>query len=313
MMRNMRKRSRREFLRAGAAGALALPFLRESARAGSGELPFVVIGDWGWDGDFKQKDVALRMGKAAALSGSRFVISVGDNFYQDGVASVGDPHFHASFEDIYTAPSLQTPWYPVLGNHDYRGKVDAQIAYSAGNPRWRLPARYYTRTETLPGGEAVDFFFLDTSPFVTRYLGTNTRIDGQDPKSQRAWFEAALAKSTARWKIVVAHHPVFSGGRDHGSTVELMRDVKPLLDRYRVSAYFFGHDHDLQHIVVDGVSYFGCGAGADARPTSMIDGSRFASDHPGFFTGQVAGDSLRFAFIDYSGETLYRGEAAARA
>ena len=71
MMRNMRKRSRREFLRAGAAGALALPFLRESARAGSGELPFVVIGDWGWDGDFKQKDVALRMGTAAALARQR--------------------------------------------------------------------------------------------------------------------------------------------------------------------------------------------------------------------------------------------------
>jgi acid phosphatase len=300
-------------LKAGAAGALALPFLGQVARAAAEALPFVVVGDWGWDGDFKQKDVASEMGRAAAASGSKFVISVGDNFYQDGVASVDDPHFHASFEDIYTAPGLQTPWYPVLGNHDYRGNVEAQIAYSGSSSRWRLPARYYTRTETLAGGGNVDFFCLDTSPFVTRYLGTNTKIDGQDPKAQLAWFERALAQSSARWKIVVAHHPVYSGGRDHGSTVELIRDVKPLLDRYHVSAYFFGHDHDLQHIVVDGVSYFGCGAGADARPTAMIDGSRFASDRPGFFTGQIAGDSLRFAFIDYTGATLYRGQSPVRA
>jgi acid phosphatase len=309
----MRPFSRREVLRAGAGAAAALPFLWQGAQAADGELPFLVVGDWGFDGALKQRDVAGQMGKAATASGSRFVISVGDNFYQDGVASVSDPHFRASFEDIYAAPSLQTPWHLALGNHDYRGDVDAEIAYSAGNSRWRMPARYYARTETLPGGEAVDFFFLDTSPFVQRYRGTNTRIDGQDPKAQLAWFEAALAKSTARWKIVVGHHPVFSGGRDHGSTVELMRDVRPLLDRYGVSAYFFGHDHDLQHIVVNGVSYFGCGAGADSRPTSMIDGSRFASDHPGFFTGRVSGDRLSFAFIDHTGATLYQAESPVRA
>ena len=307
------KPSRRDVLKSGVGGVLALPFLGEAARADTGALPFLVVGDWGWDGAFKQREVAAQMGSEAARSGSKFVISVGDNFYQRGVESAADPHFRSSFEDIYVAPSLQTPWYPVLGNHDYRGNVDAQIAYSAVSSRWRMPARYYKRAEALPDGGAVDFIFLDTSPFVARYRGTDVRIDGQDPKAQLSWFESALSQSTARWKIVVGHHPVFSGGRDHGSTVELMRDVKPLLDRHGVTAYFFGHDHDLQHIVVDGVHYIGCGAGANARPTSMITGSRFASDHPGFFSGQIAGDTLRFAFIGDAGETLYRAEAPVRA
>jgi acid phosphatase len=305
--------SRRDVLQGGIAGVAALPFLGRGAVAAAGDLPFVVVGDWGFDGGLRQRDVARQMGKAAADSGSRFVISVGDNFYQDGVASVGDPHFRASFEDIYDAPSLQTPWHVALGNHDYRGNVDAQIAYSATSPRWGLPARCYARSEALPDGGSVDFFFLDTSPFVERYRGSNTRIDDQDPKAQLAWFHAALARSTARWKIVVGHHPVFSGGRDHGSTVELMRDVRPLLDQYGVSAYFFGHDHDLQHIVVNGVSYIGCGAGADSRPTSMIDGSRFASDHPGFFAGRIAGDRLSFSFVDYAGATIYQAESPVRA
>jgi acid phosphatase len=304
--------TRRAILQGGAGALFTLPFLGQSAQAASEGLPFVVVGDWGWDGDFKQRDVADQMGKEAARSGSRFVISVGDNFYQDGVGSVSDPHFQGSFEKIYTAASLQTPWYPVLGNHDYRGSVEAQIAYSADSARWRMPARYHMRSEALPGGGAADFFFIDTSPFVARYRGSNTRIDDQDPKAQLAWFEAALVRSSARWKIVVGHHPVYSGGRDHGSTAELLRDVRPLLERHGVSAYFFGHDHDLQHIVMDGIHHFGCGAGADARPTSMIAGSRFAGDHPGFFAGQIVGDVLRFAFIGATGETLYRAEAAIR-
>jgi tartrate-resistant acid phosphatase type 5 len=305
--------SRRDVLKAGAGAALTLPLLGKSALADAAELPFLVLGDWGRDGAYKQRDVADQMGKAATANGGRFVLAVGDNFYEDGVQSVDDPHFRASFEDVYTAESLQTPWYAIAGNHDYHGNVDAQIAYSGKSTRWHMPARYYTRSEALAAGGVADFFFLDTSPFVTHYLGSKTKIDGQDPKAQLAWFEAALKQSTARWKIVSAHHPVFSGGSDHGNTAELIRDVKPLLERYGVTAYFFGHDHDLQHIVVNGVNYFGCGAGAETRPTSMIDGSRFASDHPGFFSGQIAGDTLRFTFIDYTGATIYQGESPVRA
>ena len=40
-----------------------------------------------------------------------FVISTGDNFYDDGLTGVDDPAFYESFVDIYTAPSLQKIWY----------------------------------------------------------------------------------------------------------------------------------------------------------------------------------------------------------
>jgi acid phosphatase len=307
--KGLRYLSRRTVLRAGIRTVAALPFLRGGrALAAEGELPFLVVGDWGRYGGLKQRDIARQMGREAAAIGSRFVLSVGDNFYETGVASVDDPHFQASFEQVYDARSLQTPWYIALGNHDYKGNVEAQVAYSGKSTRWHMPARYFTQSRMLPDGEALDLFFLDTCPFVARYRGTDVRIEGQDSRAQLAWLEAALAKSTARWKLAVGHHPVFSGGRDHGSTPELIRDVKPLLERFGVHAYFFGHDHDLQHIVVNGVSYIGCGAGSDSRPTSKIDGSRFAGDRPGFFSGRFSADALRFSFIDYSGETLYRAE-----
>ena len=40
-----------------------------------------------------------------------FVISTGDNFYEDGLTGVNDAAFYESFVDIYTAPSLQKQWY----------------------------------------------------------------------------------------------------------------------------------------------------------------------------------------------------------
>ena len=40
-----------------------------------------------------------------------FVISTGDNFYDDGLTGVDDPAFYESFSNIYTAPSLHKQWY----------------------------------------------------------------------------------------------------------------------------------------------------------------------------------------------------------
>ena len=55
------------------------------------------------------------MGKVAEDVSIDMVVSTGDNFLDDGLASVDDKTFHESFVDVYTAKSLQKPWY--LGKH----------------------------------------------------------------------------------------------------------------------------------------------------------------------------------------------------
>lgn len=40
-----------------------------------------------------------------------FVVSTGDNFYDDGLTGEHDPNFEESFSKIYTAKSLQKQWY----------------------------------------------------------------------------------------------------------------------------------------------------------------------------------------------------------
>src|SRR4051794_17600509 len=85
-----------------------------TARADAAPVAFLALGDWGRRGERRQRDVAVAMGGAAAELDSRFVLSAGDNFYPGGVQSADDSHWKESFEDVYTAAALQTPWFAAL-------------------------------------------------------------------------------------------------------------------------------------------------------------------------------------------------------
>ncbi len=250
------------------------------------------------------------MGLAAGQIGSRFVVSVGDNFYENGVQSARDPQWKSSFEDVYTAPSLRTPWYTVLGNHDYRGAPQAQLDYAAGNARWRMPSRYYKLAGVEVGAPQVDLFFIDSSPLVHQYRenveGAIARnVASQDVATQLAWLDRELGASRAPWKLVFGHHTIYSGGSAHGNTVELVQLVKPLLERHGVQAYINGHEHDLQHIRVGGVDYICTGAGSEVRPTGRIPGTLFALSRSGFAAFRVGPERLDIEFRDFAGASVY--------
>jgi tartrate-resistant acid phosphatase type 5 len=296
--------SRRSFLAAATALILAPPRL---AQAAASDPTFLVLGDWGM-GTSEQRKVAAQMAKSAEAIGARFVISTGDNFYPDGVASVEDVRWKTSFEDVYAAPALMIRWYIALGNHDHKGNVEAQVAYTKRSSRWRLPATYYKHTEMLADGSAADFFFIDSHVVRNGYRRSWGRSDGD---AQMIWLERELAASTARWKIAVGHHPVFSGGK-HGNTEALVVLLKPLLERYGVQAYLNGHDHDLQHLVVGRVHYLTSGAGAKPRPAKPVAGTRFVmGERLGFMTARLAPHALDIEFIDDEGTPLYRASIPA--
>ncbi|MEO7992031.1 MAG: metallophosphoesterase, partial [Chryseolinea sp.] len=106
---------------------------------------FLIVGDWGRNGQGDTQDVADWMGVAANQVNAKFVISTGDNFYCCGVASTEDYQWVSSFENVFRSHSLQIPWYVTLGNHDYQGNVQAQIDYGKKNQRWKMPDRYFTK------------------------------------------------------------------------------------------------------------------------------------------------------------------------
>ena len=82
-------------------------------------------------------------------------------------------------------------------------------------------------------------------------------------EQQLAWIEKQLVSSVADWLIVVGHYPVYSVSY-HGPTRKLVDSLLPMMEKTGVAGYFAGHDHDLQHISVEGscVDHYLSGAGA---------------------------------------------------
>jgi tartrate-resistant acid phosphatase type 5 len=310
------KQTRREFVRTifvasqVAVASRFLPVNLFARSTSSNALNFLVLGDWGRQGELDQREVAAQMGIAAQNLSARFIISVGDNFYEDGVASTTDGHWKKSFEEVYTAPSLQVPWNVILGNHDYHADCDAQIAYSKMSARWRMPARYYVQSHSLDDNTTADFFYLDTTPMIKVYRKSgfegkvHENVASQDVPKQLAWFKSALAASTAQWKIVFAHHPIYSGG-EHGDQPEMIESVLPLLQEHNVHAYFNGHDHDLQHLRAGDINLFCTGAGSSVRPTKEIEYTKFAESRSGFTTVSLRPDKMDIGMIDYRGNVVY--------
>lgn len=132
---------------------------------------FLVVGDFGRDGFCCQRDVALEMARAASTLNADFAVNVGDAFYEYGLLSPEEEQVRTTFEDVYNVfPSLaKIPFYSVLGNHEYRGSVEAVMALDrlrrkSGN--FVMPKRYY---DFLSPDGALHVFVLDTSPMIEAY------------------------------------------------------------------------------------------------------------------------------------------------
>ncbi|MCL7987231.1 metallophosphoesterase [Sphingobacterium sp. lm-10] len=283
---------------------------------------FVVVGDFGRVGDYYQRDVAREMGHATVVLDADFILSVGDNFYPDGVESTRDYHWISSFEEIYKDPSLYRSWYVALGNHDYRGSVQAQIDYSKVSRRWNMPDRYYSKTFELKHGKKLQMIVIDTNPFIKSYHKNPEKyleITEQDTAAQRQWLEKELANTdpSIAWKVVVGHHPMYSGGGRKVSTdtKDFEAQFADLFDRYQVDAYICGHEHDLQIIKPEGryTTQYLSGAGSEVRQSGEREGTLFAATEPGFMTFSVVDDQLTVHVVkadSTGGEVLYQHHAS---
>jgi len=275
-------------------------------------LNFAVIGDWGRKGRTDQMEVSQQMGLACKKAAATFVISLGDNFYEVGVKDATDPQFQESYENVYTADSLKVPWYVILGNHDYCGNCDAQLEFAKTHSRWGMPARYYSQVHNVDPATKVEIFYIDTSPFILAYqhhalIAPN--IATQNTAEQLAWLDKALAASTAQWKLVMGHHPIYSSGLAHGNQPEMIEHLLPLLQKHRVHAYFAGHDHDLEYLKVGDLNLIISGAGSEHREVKHPNTSPFSRSVSGFVMTSLTADILHLQFIDNNGNLLYTAAA----
>jgi tartrate-resistant acid phosphatase type 5 len=276
-------------------------------------LHFVVIGDWGRNGENYQKEVAAGMGKAAHDLDALFVIATGDNFYPYGVNSTQDYHWINSFETIYRAQSLHVKWYPVLGNHDYISNPQAQVDYTKISSRWTMPARYYSKKFFINGdtSQGVLIVFMDTDPLEKKMRGgklDSIKYPAGGAEAQIAWLESILSDNSVKWKMVVGHHPLYTGGWRHNSpdTKNMLGLLEPVFKKYNVDVYIAGHEHHLEYYKPEGKThYIISGAGSEARPAFITPtGTRFIAAQQGFCTFSVTRDNLLVQFINHKDQII---------
>lgn len=272
------------------------------------DIHFIAVGDWGRNGEYDQIAVAKQMGDWAKNNPNNFVISVGDNFYPRGVVSETDPLWHYSFENIYTAHSLQCDWYPILGNHDYGSQPEAQVRYSKVSRRWNMPSLYYKKEFALGNAnEKVLMLMIDTDPM----LHENRK---QQVTEQMIWINENLKNASAdvKWKIVVGHHPYYTVGPriKNYDTLTVREKLAPVFEEHKVDVYLSGHDHSLQHLKPEGFTHqFITGAGSELTEVSTgIPYSRFQASEHGFMYFAINDKKINIKAINASGKVLYQTE-----
>src|SRR6266508_2277325 len=155
-----------------------------------------------------------------------------------------------------------------------------------------------------PDGDGLaEFFMIDSTAF---------------DMAQAGWLEGVLKESTAKWKIAVFHHPIYSSAGEHGSDLGLRGRIEPLLTRYGVNVVLSGHDHVYERVKPQqGVQYFVTGAGGKVRHGDVNMRSPFRAmsyDQDNHYLQMVIEDQqINFQTIARSGAVIDRGAITPRA
>jgi tartrate-resistant acid phosphatase type 5 len=303
------------------SAALALNVRRDlvAADISKTDLHLMMIGDFGSQQE-PQSAVARAMQRYVGTTEIKpaGLWLVGDNFYSKMEGGVKSKRWKTGFDDMYPASVFPGPCWAVLGNHDYHdnaGGEKTQLAYAkTPGTRWTMPAKWYRFD--LPGADGkplVTFYCLDSNLRAVSG-GTNAK-DGKkknsltedEEKAQLAWLREEMKKPAAPFKVAVAHHPLYSNG-SHGDTKALIAEWGDLFEEHGVHAYLCGHDHDLQHLELEGrKTSFILSGGGGARVRALKNARKmpYGKDIYGFTHIQINAERLLFRHIDANGKEVH--------
>jgi hypothetical protein len=200
-----------------------------TAQAATGIL---AVGDFGVGGT-TEREMGVAMKRFAANHpAAALMVTLGDNDYTERPRA-----FHRNWTASFGwLASAGLGVAGTLGNHDIR--VDGgRYEYDELD----MPRAHYRRS-----AGNVTFFILNSN-----------RVNSV----QTEWLKKVLPASTAKWKIVVFHHPAWTCG-GYRSNTAIVQTWVPLFERYGIQLVLNGHDHNYQRFAPrHGVRYIVHGGG----------------------------------------------------
>jgi len=216
-----------------------------------------------------------------------FVVQTGD-MVEDGANNSLWPIFF----DIERELLRQAAFFPSLGNHEHNAQD------------------YY---DFFPGTRAYYSFNWGNAHFavinsdIGNAAATKLEKDAFWAEQTR-WLEQDLAATqAAEYRFVVAHHPPFTAVASRQGNNPHMTALTPMFEKYHVSAGLFGHDHNYQHYLKNGVHYLIAGGGGaplydvDKPPRDILQKVERIEN---FVKVSVDGKTAHFQAIAIDGRTL---------
>ena len=251
----------------------------------AGEEPyrFVVYGDTRSRHELHRRVIQAMIARGAP----DFVVHTGDL-----VADGNDNSQWPVFFDIERDLLRQTVFFPALGNHE-RNSPEYYQYFQVTKP-------YYS-------------FDWGNGHFIV--LNSDVENVAENPATRDAfwaeqtrWLEDDLAShQNAVYRFVIAHHPPFTAVARRQNENPRMTALVPLFEKYRVTAGFFGHDHNYQRYLKNGVHYLITGGGGAPlydvdKPPQGITQKVASTEH--FVTVSVEGKKARIEAITLDGREL---------
>lgn len=244
-----------------------------------------------------------------------------DSYYKEDskdAFSIKSKRWQTDIEEMYPRSIFPGPQWAVLGNHDYHDNIGGekvQLAYAKQEGvRWHMPEKWY-RVDLGSPEPLVTFLAVDTNfPAIS---GTPSKknprpqhhMGKRDHAKQTAWLKAELAKPRAPFTVVVGHHPLYSNGI-HRDTKPLIEEWGNLFQEHKVHAYLCGHDHDMQHLELEGLfTSFILSGGGGARVRELTNKERkipYGKHLNGFTHLQIEPEALTFTHHGVDGGVLHR-------
>jgi hypothetical protein len=207
----------------------------------------------------------------------QFSVMLGDNIYPDGATlGVDGKDDSTRFEAIFIKPfgdlgkgNSDYRIYTALGNHDWRTSREgamAQVEFMQNTKPFYMDGLFYS-VKPPAGKGKVEIFVIDTEIILAGTDVKDTKLDKdgsevvtnkldkpnpwskpQNPEEENMvnWLDDKLKNSTAKWKFVIAHHPIWSSGGSKFEQARVLRKLLlPSMCRY-ADMYFVGHEHSLE-------------------------------------------------------------------
>jgi acid phosphatase type 7 len=211
----------------------------------------------------------------------------------DLVANGADASLWPIFFDVERELLRKTAFFPTLGNHERNDRSFYEF--------FDLPATPYY---SFNWG-ACHFIVLDSD--ITSVSKSEAAREGFWSEQVR-WLEEDLRQSqSADFRFVNAHHPPVTAVERRQGDNPHMTALMPMFEKYKVTAGFFGHDHNYQHYLKDGVHYFTTGGGGaplydvDKPPEGI---TKLVSRTENFVVVNVSGKTARVEAFKPDGQML---------